>query len=188
MVTILLWSFNDIINENNFKNVAEVGIGYGLHAKYILDGTNIDKLYLIDPMKWYPNDGFAEDVIKYGGFEKLVKKIKLHLKPHEDKFTWFRKSSTDITTHEIPDNSLDAVFIDADHSYNAVKNDLHFWWKKVKIGGWILGDDYCQVGMGVKKAVDEFSNTYNLKLEFLYKKNGKHNYPIYKLIKTDINI
>lgn len=175
--------FNDIINENKFKNVAEVGIGYGFHAKYILDKTEVDKLYLIDPMKWYPNDGFAVDVMKFGGFEKLVKNIKLNLKPHENKYTWFRKGSTEITEEEIPDNSLDAVFIDADHSYRAVSNDLSFWYKKVKIGGWILGDDYSQRGMGVKKAVDEFSQKNNLSLEFLYKKNGKHNYPIYKFIK-----
>lgn len=175
--------FNDVINENNFKNVAEVGIGYGLHAKLILDKTDVYKLYLIDPMKWYPNDGFAIDVMKYGGFEKLVKNIKLNLKPHENKYTWFRKGSTEITEEEIPDNSLDAVFIDADHSYRAVSNDLSFWYKKVRVGGWILGDDYCQKTMGVKKAVDEFSKKNNLLLEFLYKKNGIHNYPIYKFVK-----
>ena len=65
--------FNKAVKDNNFKKVAEVGIGYGFHAKYILDGTNVDKLYLVDPMKWYPNDAFATDVMKYGGFEKLVK-------------------------------------------------------------------------------------------------------------------
>ena len=176
--------FNDIIKENNFKNVAEVGIGYGFHAKYILDKTDVDMLYLIDPMKWYPNDGFAYDVVKFGGFEKLVKNIKLNLKSHENRYTWFRKCSTEITLQEIPDNSLDAVFIDADHSYSAVKQDLYFWWKKVKIGGWVLGDDYSQKTMGVKKAVDEFSEKHNLKLDFLYKKNGIHNYPIFKIIKN----
>tara|TARA_B110001450_G_scaffold218236_1_gene212571 strand:+ start:325 stop:966 length:642 start_codon:yes stop_codon:yes gene_type:complete len=176
--------FNKVVKENNFKNVAEVGIGYGFHAKYILDGTNVDKLYLIDPMKWYPNDSFATDVMKYGGFEKLVKNIKLNLKPYEDRYTWFRKSSTEVTTTEIPDNSLDAVFIDADHSYSAVKADLHFWWKKVKNGGWVLGDDYSQTVFGVKRAVDEFVNQYDLGLEFLYKENGLQHYPIYKIIKN----
>ena len=170
--------FNNVINENNFKNVAEVGIGYGFHAKYILDNTNIDKLYLVDPMKWYPNDGFAIDVMKYGGFEKLVKNIKLNLKPYEDKYTWFRKGSTEVTNEEIPDNSLDAVFIDADHSYQAVRKDLPFWWKKVKNGGWILGDDYASCHPGTKRAVDEFKDKHNLKIEFLYKKDGIHNYPI----------
>ena len=175
--------FNDVIKQNNFKNVAEVGIGYGMHAKCILDETNVDKLYLVDPMRWYPDDGFAIDVMKYGGFEKLVKNIKLKLNPHKSRYTWFRKGSTEVTQEEIPDNSLDAVFIDADHSYQAVCQDLPFWYNKVKVGGWILGDDYSQQTMGVKQAVDEFSQKNKLPLEFLYKKNGNHNYPIYKFIK-----
>ena len=181
LVTIV---FNDVINENNFKNVAEVGIGYGFHAKYILDNTNIDKLYLVDTMKWYPNDGFAEDVMKYGGFEKLIKNIKINLKQYENKYTWFRKGSIEVTNEEIPDNSLDAVFIDADHSYQDVSKDLPFWWKKVKNGGWILGDDYSSCHPGTTRAVNEFRDKHHLKMEFLYKKGGLHNYPIYKFIKN----
>jgi hypothetical protein len=65
--------FSKVIKENNFKNCAEVGIGYGFHAKEILDKTDVKKLYLIDPMQYYPNDQFATDVLNYGGFEKLVK-------------------------------------------------------------------------------------------------------------------
>jgi hypothetical protein len=115
--------FSDIIKDNDFKKCAEVGIGYGFHAKEILDNTKVEKLYLIDPMKYYENDSFATDVINYGGFEKLVKNIKYHLNNYENRYEWFRKSSLDITNNEIEDESLDAVFIDGDHSYFGVKND-----------------------------------------------------------------
>ena len=70
---ILLWHFSEVIR-NNFKTCVEVGIGYGFHAKEILENTLVDKLYL-DPLCYYPY-GFAKDVIKYSGFEKLVKNIK----------------------------------------------------------------------------------------------------------------
>ena len=89
--------FSKIIKENNFKTCVEVGIGYGFHAKEILDTTAIDKLYLVDPMQYYPNDGFATDVMGYGGFEKLVKNIKTHLSMYENKYTWFRTPSLSIT-------------------------------------------------------------------------------------------
>lgn len=52
------------------------------------------------------------------------------------------------------DASLDAVFIDADHSYDAVKADISEWGRKVKSGGILAGDDYLSYA-GVRKAVDE---------------------------------
>ena len=39
-------------------------------------------------------------------------------------------------------------------------------------------------GDGTRRAVDEFAKKNNLKLEFLYKKDGKKNYPIYKFVKN----
>jgi hypothetical protein len=177
--------FSKIIKENNFKNCAEIGIGYGFHAKEILDNTSIEKLYLIDPMVYYPNDGFAEDVIKYGGFENLVNNIKIHLKEHENRYEWFRCPSLNVTNEQIPDESLDAVFIDGDHSYEAVTKDLSFWWKKLKKGGWMLGDDYDSCWPQTKKAVDDFVQKNNLKIEFLSKPDAvKSGYPIYKIVKT----
>tara|TARA_B100000927_G_scaffold291408_1_gene293437 strand:- start:1010 stop:1618 length:609 start_codon:yes stop_codon:yes gene_type:complete len=172
-----------VINENNFKKCAEVGIGYGLHAKEILDNTNIDHLYLIDPTKYYLNDDFANDVLKYGGFENLVKNIKLNLQPYNDKYTWYRKCSTDITNDEVPDEHLDLVFIDADHSYQAVTNDLNFWWKKIRKGGWLLGDDYGSIWPETKNAVNDWATKMNFKIQFLFKPDT--NYPIYYFIKDE---
>ena len=174
--------FSKVINDNNFKNCAEIGIGYGMHAKQVLDNTQLKKLYLIDPMQWYSNDGFPPDVQKMGGFEVLVKNIKIHLSEHKDRYKWFRKRSLEITNEEIQDESLDAVFLDADHSYRAVCRDLPFWWKKIKKNGWLLGDDYNSCHPGTTRAVNEFSRKNNLKLEFLYK-NSSIKYPIYKFVK-----
>jgi len=173
--------FSNVVKENNFKICVEVGIGYGFHAKEILDNTNVEKLYLVDPMSYYPNDQFANDVINFGGFELLVKNIKNHLRLHEDRYTWFRNKSLEISNKQILDNSIDAIFIDGDHSYNAVSKDLEFWWKKLRKGGWLLGDDYNSCHPGTTQAVDEFSKNNNLKIEFLSKNNS--NYLIYKFIK-----
>jgi predicted O-methyltransferase YrrM len=54
------------------------------------------------------------------------------------------------------DNSLDCVFIDADHSYDAVSKDIGAWLPKVKRGGGILaGHDYNWQFPGVLRAVSE---------------------------------
>jgi SAM-dependent methyltransferase len=54
---------------------------------------------------------------------------------------------------EFTDSSLDACFIDADHSYVAVKADIEAWLRKVKSGGILAGHDIDEEG--VTKAVNE---------------------------------
>lgn len=62
---------------------------------------------------------------------------------------------TDEACHLVPNRSLDFVFIDADHSYDAVVDDIVKWTPKVKRGGWVGGHDYNLKWPGVVQAVDE---------------------------------
>ena len=65
-----------------------------------------------------------------------------------------------------PDETFDFVYIDADHTYEAVTQDLDAWFPKVKVGGVIAGHDYISkedtirlghsVPFGVIEAVDDF--------------------------------
>ena len=52
------------------------------------------------------------------------------------------------------DNVFDLIFVDADHRYEAVKQDLENWEPKLKIGGTICGHDYGN-WEGVGRAVNE---------------------------------
>ena len=52
------------------------------------------------------------------------------------------------------DGSVDFVFIDADHSYEAVKQDIQTWLPKVRHGGVLAGHDYGWAGT-VQRAVHE---------------------------------
>lgn len=170
-----------IIKENNFKKCAEIGIGYGFHAKEILMNSDVEMLYLVDPYVFYPNDGFATDVEKFGGFEKLEKNVKINLEEYSNRYKWFKQPSLSITNEQITDESLDLVFIDGDHSYESVQKDLRFWWKKVRKGGWLTGDDYRSCFPSTTKAVNEFSKEMNLELKF--KTLETRDYPIYYFIK-----
>lgn len=64
-----------------------------------------------------------------------------------------------MTTREaaplVPDGWADFVFIDAAHSYEAVRDDIADWLPKVKPGGWLGGHDYHSHFQGVIRAVDE---------------------------------
>ena len=65
---------------------------------------------------------------------------------------------------------LDWIYIDGDHSYTGVKNDLNNAIEVVKPGGIIIGDDYKWKSLdadkgGVKKAVNEFVSQRSLLLD-----------------------
>lgn len=53
----------------------------------------------------------------------------------------------------VPDRSLDFIFIDAEHDYQSVKQDIAAWEPKLKPGGWMAGHDYDL--QGVRRAVNE---------------------------------
>jgi predicted O-methyltransferase YrrM len=65
---------------------------------------------------------------------------------------------------KFPNSHFDMIYIDADHSYEAVAKDLKLSFKKIKDGGYIMGHDYemnrsktkNEYGFGVDRAVDEF--------------------------------
>jgi hypothetical protein len=45
----------------------------------------------------------------------------------------------------IKNESLDFVYIDANHKYDAVKKDLELWYPKVRKGGVFAGHDYLKM-------------------------------------------
>ena len=76
---------------------------------------------------------------------------------------------------DVADESLDFVFIDADHKYVSVCEDIREWSKKVRIGGIVSGHDYYKTrgeNLGVINAGDEYvaERGYTLRLT----DNGRH--------------
>jgi len=94
----------------------------------------------VDPMVFYPNDAFSDEISKcetrvsgVKPFDELHDLICEELDPWSSKYVWHRMRSLEITDLQIPDGSLDCVFVDGDHSYEAVKQDLPFWWRKIRV-------------------------------------------------------
>lgn len=63
--------------------------------------------------------------------------------------------STSEAADRVADGWADFVFIDAAHSYGAVREDIARWQAKVRAGGWFGGHDYHSAHEGVIRAVDE---------------------------------
>lgn len=78
-----------------------------------------------------------------------------NMKPVEAYYRPVRMTSLEAAA-TYADNSLDFVFIDAQHDYDSVKADILAWAPKVKQGGILAGHDYNAEGdVGVGKAVRE---------------------------------
>ena len=73
-------------------------------------------------------------------------------------------------------DGLDFVFIDAEHTAEAVARDLAAWWPKVRPGGLLAGHDYTNFP-GVALAVDQFVARHALESAF---RTSRSSWMIYK--------
>ena len=143
--------FPNLINSYGLKKGVEIGVSTGGHSDAILKRTNVEKLYSIDPWLKNPSLGMPHPVL----FEMLYLRVAHRLQRYGKRSYILRDYSYKVT-HLFDERSLDFVFVDGDHNYEAVKKDLEMWFPKVRTGGIIGGDDYATSWPGVPKAVNEF--------------------------------
>jgi len=146
---------------------AEIGVAWGGFSKILFDNSKLSKIYLIDP--WMAQDGPNNDGLSRLTGEENNERylhVKSFFKNLGSRCEIMRMVSEEAAP-KINDNSLDFVYIDGDHSYEAIKKDLSFWWPKVKVGGILSGHDYFDGGplnFGVKSAVDAFISSTGQKV------------------------
>jgi len=153
----------DVIRVHGGRVGCEIGSAFGTQSEHILANTNVELLYSIDPYIPYDNGVFPKQATQKR-MDVLAQIVEARLKQFEKRSQLIRKTSID-ASQDFPDNSLDFVYIDGDHSYKAVSTDLQAWWPKIRPGGILIGDDYNHKSHpGTKKAVDEFIRNNQLKL------------------------
>lgn len=146
---------------------AEIGIFKGEFSKLILEKIKPSLFYMIDP--WDGNivsgDKNGNNITQIHGETFYVNHIlpEFGFLPN----TKILKHYSDVI-NLFPDNYLDWVYIDAEHSYFNVKNDLYNCLPKIKKGGIISGHDYNNTMFpGVVKAVTELCQNENLSISYL---------------------
>jgi hypothetical protein len=175
----------DVIDEHEYENILEVGVALGGHASSLLNGTDIKTYFGVDPYRSYnPQDGFQCDVGKYSlegvqaNFDYLYAWVGgVRLKSFGKRCQLIRKPSVEAAM-QFADESLDCVFIDGDHRYEAVFKDLNAWFPKVKEGHLITGDDYWMPS--VARAVDEFFALQRKEVFFFTSRSGYKIWAVYK--------
>ena len=127
-----------LITTYNIKLMAEVGVKFGRTTFFLLDNVPDLKIYAVDiNIKDFYNSDVAK---KYG--DRLVPIQGLSYQ----------------VTDQLADDSLDLVFIDADHGYDSVKRDIIAYTPKLKTTGLLTGHDidYPGVNKAVKELIKEF--------------------------------
>lgn len=143
----------NLLKDKNDLNIAEIGVFEGKLTRKLLKNLDIKKFWLIDPYKMYPsyNDTKSEQKLLNQAYIKLQKEV---LDKHSN--VEHIKDFSEKASEKIANNTLDLVFIDGNHDYQYVMQDINLWSDKVKPGGIISGHDYAYPGIvGVKEAVDE---------------------------------
>lgn len=153
---------------------AEIGIFLGAFAGVMLRHLpNIETYYCVDP--WSPQEDFYKLLHEGAAHFKIpedeaYKRFLETTDPFKDKRVILRMTSVEALDH-VEDESLDWVFIDANHSYEYVKPDIIGWSEKVKPGGLIAGHDFHDRGRavretsyGVEKAVRELIPNFEVKV------------------------
>ena len=147
-----------IIEENNYNSFIEVGVWEGRNIIAIAKEFPDTICYGVDPYDYmeYSNQLSLKDDKSYllkSESENVYNKTLAYTKVYSN-FKLIRKSSSD-AAKEFEQESVDLVFIDANHSYESVKNDIDLWLPKVKQGGVLSGHDYSIGFFGVIQAVNE---------------------------------
>jgi predicted O-methyltransferase YrrM len=147
-----------MFRELGYKIGAEIGVDKGHYSEILCLQNPTAKVYAIDSWE--------------GEYESHYEEAKKRLAPYN---CIIIKSTSMEAVKKFKEGSLDFVYIDANHDYDHVKEDLEEWSKIVRTDGIVSGHDYGHYkhkdrNLGSKQAINEYVSKYNKKL-FLVNRN-----------------
>lgn len=148
----------------------EVGVFKGDFSKEILSewgGT----LYMVDV--WRPLGQEYDDSSNHSEHINAYSKTMESIKGLEERGIMIRASSKE-ASEIFTDESLDFIYIDANHAYDFIKEDLKLWFPKLKKGGIFSGHDYIAMDWYLDPNFHE-----NGKDKFLYSGDMKVYYGVF---------
>lgn len=141
--------------EMGLSTGVEIGVQRGAFTRRLLNaGLTV---YGVDPWEaypeYYPNDKFASR-------QKLIHEEAIKNTAKYPKCKLIRKTSMDALS-DFEDNSLGFCYIDGNHGFKFITEDIWGWSKKVKKGGVIACHDYA-----IGKIRDEL-HPWSLQVKFV---------------------
>lgn len=161
-----------VFYELGFTSGVEIGVKEGDYSEVLLRANPHLHLRSVDP--WLVRDGYrdsrGQDV--FDDYEATARK-KLGKYPGSEIIKGF---SVDVA-RALPNESVDFVYIDGHHSFQAATNDIAEWLPKIRPGGIISGHDYARYRGGAdnkaKEVVDAWTAAYGVKPWFVLGRKEK---------------
>lgn len=157
-----------------FETGAEIGVYKGKFTeKFCQEGF---KMFAID--NWLVWKGDPNNHQPQERQDFLYERAKSRLS-HYKNCSVIRKNSSDAVKDFKP-GSLDFVYIDADHSFRGIADDIHEWFQIIRSGGVISGHDYNYTGSDqrakesfntfcqVPQLVDTFTKAFKIKNYYVF--------------------
>lgn len=131
----------NLINFTKVQSMAEIGVLKGDYASHILKQCHqINNYYMIDPWRsledWNKPANTSNEQ-----FEEYLLETKEKTSFAQEKRIILRGKTTEVI-EEIPDSGIDCAYIDGDHTLRGITVDLIRLYPKIRVGGWIGGDDF----------------------------------------------
>lgn len=164
----------EIVDRNDFPRwlvrhkmldpVVEIGVLFGEYSEWFLDnwpGT----LHMVDPWVQQDSQQYLDGcnaVHMPMAYERTLRTVARF----KDRAHVMRMFSHEAAPH-FADGSLGCAYLDGNHAYKNVRQDIDLWLPKVKSGGIIAGHDHYNAhtewhDCGVKSAVSDFARENRL--------------------------
>lgn len=130
-----------------YKVGAEIGVYAGDYTeKFCQAGI---EMYAIDP--WTAYSGMGRTFQTQSTMDEIYQMAHKRLSKYD--CVHIVKMESMKAVRKFDDNSLDFVYIDGNHDFRHVAEDLYEWSKKVRSGGAISGHDYYRSSANAKNVV-----------------------------------
>jgi len=157
------YAIYSLFKDMKFEVGCEVGVASGRNAEKMVQRIPGLKLYLVDNY-FYTKEYKHKSKWTAATCLKRAKArfARLH-KKYDFEEIFIGKDSLD-AVKDFKDESLDFVYIDANHAFDYAIRDIIEWSRKVRVGGVIAGHDYYMFDeRGVVFAVDAYIKAHNVK-------------------------
>lgn len=156
-----------------FTKGAEIGVERAMYSEVLLRENPLVHLTCVDA--WQAYRGYRDHVDQQK-LNRFYLEAQERLAPYSARVQFVRAFSLEAAVN-VPDRSLDFVYIDAAHDFANATADIAAWSKKVRIGGIVAGHDYIKAKlpslMHVPQVIHGWTDAYQIAPWFVLGRQAK---------------